>query len=164
MQEQIHELWLIYNELKEMDTGDSVYLAQRLGKVINALNRVTPEGAVFAALGAKGGAVKSDAKREAARDNGAKGGRPRLCAGCGRKMTPDETRTNGLGDCCESKPDALDGVYDIHETKDDGGGFYAELTLKDKRGTQYSPTFKTRKEAEKWATENGGTKPMWNDL
>jgi hypothetical protein len=113
---------------------------------------------------ARGGSAKSLAKREAARDNGAKGGRPRLCAGCGRKMTRDESRTNGLGDCCESRPDALDGVYDIHETKDDGGGFYAELTLKDKRGTQFSPTLKSRAQAEEWAKQNGGTRAMWSDL
>jgi hypothetical protein len=72
MQDAIHELWLIYNELKEMDTGDSVHLAQRLGKVINELNK--PAAAI---LGAAGGAAKTDAKREAARANGAKGGRPR---------------------------------------------------------------------------------------
>lgn len=99
----------------------------------------------------------------------------RKCCCCGRSVTLRETLENGLGVCCIGKKNALDGVYDIIETEEDGGGFYAELSGslqqqalckkegREWRGTEFSPTFKTREEAARWARQNEATKPMWWD-
>lgn len=79
-----HQLWLIYSQLKdaEADPERRLELLERsreeLGELINKLNREAAPGLYefLAGAGAKGGAVKSDAKAVASRANGAKGGRP----------------------------------------------------------------------------------------
>ncbi len=79
-----HQLWLIYEQLKDAEADPERRLEilersrEELGQVINQLNRQAEPGlyALMASVGAKGGAAKTEAKAAAARNNGAKGGRP----------------------------------------------------------------------------------------
>lgn len=106
-----HQLWLIYEQLKDAEADPERRLEilersrEELGQVINQLNRQAEPGlyALMASVGAKGGAAKTEAKAAAARNNGAKGGRPastyfcRDCAPC--SDDPDNER---LIDCSDS--------------------------------------------------------------
>lgn len=105
------QLWLIYSQLKdaENDPDQQLQLLQRsreeLGEIINQMNQqAQPElYAIMASVGAKGGAVKTEAKASAARANGAKGGRPAntyFCRDCAPfSNDPDNQR---LIDCSGS--------------------------------------------------------------
>jgi len=106
-----HQLWLIYEQLKdaEADPEQRLDLLQRsreeLGQVINQLHRQAEPAlyAFMASAGAKGGAAKTEAKAEAARANGAKGGRPANTYFC-RECAPlsDDPDNGRLIDCSGS--------------------------------------------------------------
>ena len=106
-----HQLWLIYEQLKdaEADPERQLELLQRsreeLGQVINQLHRQAEPGlyALMASAGAKGGAAKTEAKAAAARANGAKGGRPANTYFC-RECAPlhDDPDNERLIDCTMS--------------------------------------------------------------
>ena len=81
-----HELWLIYNQLKDAESDPDKRLEyleiarERLGHILNFITResANPDFRIYMANnGAKGGAATTEAKAAAARANGAKGGRPR---------------------------------------------------------------------------------------
>lgn len=106
-----HQLWLIYEQLKDAESDEEKRLEllsrsrEELGQVINQMHRQAQPDlyAVFASVGAKGGAAKTEAKAAAARSNGAKGGRPAstyFCQDCAPVSDdPDNAR---LIDCSGS--------------------------------------------------------------
>ncbi len=107
-----HQLWLIYEQLKDAESSDperQLELLQRsrdqLGQAINQLNRQSEPGLyeLMASAGAKGGAVKTEAKAAAARNNGAKGGRPASTYFCRDCVPPtDDPDNHRLIDCSGS--------------------------------------------------------------
>ena len=81
-----HELWLIYNQLKDAESVPGKRLEnlevarERLGHILNFITResANPDFRIYMANNdAKSGAATTEAKAAAARANGAKGGRPK---------------------------------------------------------------------------------------
>lgn len=110
-QDTRHQLWLIYEQLKDAENNPEQRLEilersrQELGQLINQMHRqAEPElYELLASAGAKGGAAKTDAKAAASRSNGAKGGRPANTYFC-RECAPmsDDPDNGRLIDCSES--------------------------------------------------------------
>lgn len=106
-----HQLWLIYEQLKdaEGDAGRRLELLEQsreeLGNIINQMHKQAEPSlyALLSTAGAKGGAVKTEAKAMAARSNGAKGGRPANTYFC-RDCAPmsDDPDNERLIDCSDS--------------------------------------------------------------